>query len=631
MCGIGGFIGIRDAIKAKKMISKIKHRGPDSDDYWISDNDEFPLTICHTRLSILDLSIAGTQPMFSKDKNFVLTFNGEIYNYLELKKNLEAKGTNFVTETDTEVLLEGLILEGEDFLLKCNGMWSFCLWNRKQQKAILCRDRFGVKPLYYHLQNNNNLIFSSEMKAITPFLKEIKPNRYMDDCIQNLFNYETSQYCSIEGIESLEPGQILIFENQKIFKKRFWNTLDHINFENASYEDQIEKWGFLFRDSVKIRMRSDVPIGSALSGGLDSSGVVGMISDILKNNNNNLDSFKVFCNSFPGAINDETEWAEKVAFNKGLYLNKVVLDSNEFDLSLEDAYAKLEDPYLTLPHPFFSTYKKIKDIGISVSLDGHGADELFSGYGHIKRAFSCCSSPRELSELKAINESTKTGIFSQKEKRIRRDWLKEKIYAVLRIYYHKTKNYFSKISPAIFGIPNFRNIPMANTFKKHNTYLEMDAFNQILFEIFHCTILPTLLRNYDKYAMSNGVEIRMPFMDWRLVTYSFSIPYSSKIGAGYSKRIERDAFKYILPDSIRFRRQKLGWNAPSHLWLKKIFRENINNILRSNKEHTLYDPALKSWTNFLAKNNPSYSDGENTLKFLLPLIWNQAIKSDIWR
>ncbi len=586
--------------------------------------------MCHTRLSILDLSSAGSQPMFSRDKNYVLTFNGEIYNYLELKKNLEKQGLIFDSETDTEVLLQGLILEGEEFLSKCNGMWAFCLWDRKRKKALLCRDRFGVKPLYYHFKNNeNNLIFSSEMKGITPFLNEIKSNPNINEFIKNLFNYETTQNCSIEGIENLEPGEIIIYENQRIKKKRFWNTLDHIDFVNISYKNQIEQWEYLFRDAVKIRMRSDVPIGSALSGGLDSSGVVAMICDTLKSNNKN--SFKVFCNSFPGTCNDEFEWALKVACEKGINLNKVILDKNDFNLSLEDSFAIVEDPYLTIPHPFLITYKKIKKLGISVSIDGHGADELFSGYGHIKRAFSCCSSPKELAELKAINESTKSGIYSPKEKRIKRDWIKEKIYSVLRIHYRKTNNYFSGISSKILGKSNLKNIPMNYTFKNHNNYLEMDAFNQILYEIFHCTILPTLLRNYDKYSMSSGVEIRMPFLDWRLVTYSFSIPYSSKIGAGYSKRIERDAFKNILSDLVRLRRQKIGWNAPSHVWLKEIFSDNINDILMSNKNDILYKDALATWHKFQSNNSPSYHDGEKTLKSLLPLIWNESINSNVWR
>ena len=137
-------------------------------------------------------------------------------------------------------------------------------------------------------------------------------------------------------------------------------------------------------------------------------------------------------------------------------MNKIILDSKEFDLKIEDSFAKVEDPYLTIPHPFLMTYKKIKEMGISVSLDGHGADELFSGYGHIKRAFSCCVSPKELSELKAINESTKSGVYSPKEKRLRRDWIKEKIYSILRIYYHKTNNYFSNIYPKLVGKSNYK-------------------------------------------------------------------------------------------------------------------------------------------------------------------------------
>ena len=245
MCGIGGIIGKSSKNYAHKLIEKLQHRGPDSNNYWISNSNEHPATICHTRLSILDLSKLGSQPFFYANKRYVFIFNGEIYNYIELKNDLQKKGLKFKTKTDTEVFFRGLIEEGIDFQLKCNGMWSFALWDRKSRKLILGRDRFGVKPLYYALIDNNSLIFGSEMKVITPFLNSINPSKNIDSLFKNLFNYEISEECVINGIKRLKPGHILEYVNSEVTLKRYWNTLDYISPTNLPYTEQIEKCKYL--------------------------------------------------------------------------------------------------------------------------------------------------------------------------------------------------------------------------------------------------------------------------------------------------------------------------------------------------------------------------------------------------
>ena len=176
MCGIAGLIGRESTKFSDKVIEKLSHRGPDSFGKWQSLPNNYPVNLCHTRLNIIDNTNRGNQPLISKDQRYIFIFNGEIYNFIELRKDLEEKGSHFKTRTDTEVFMEGLIMEGPSFQLKCNGMWAFCLWDNKLNKAILGRDRFGVKPLYYSIFDDNALIFASEMKAITPFLNEILPS-----------------------------------------------------------------------------------------------------------------------------------------------------------------------------------------------------------------------------------------------------------------------------------------------------------------------------------------------------------------------------------------------------------------------------------------------------------------------
>ncbi len=633
MCGIGGIIGKRSPTIAKKIIEKLKHRGPDSDGFWLSDEGEFPITICHTRLSIIDLSTQGSQPFFSSDKRYVISFNGEIYNFIELKKELQKKGCVFKTKTDTEVLLLGLINEGPEFQLKCNGMWSFCLWDRKLQKGILSRDRFGIKPLYYANQSES-LIFASEMKSITPFLDSINPSKNIDHFLRSIFNYEATEECCIDGIKKLKSGHYLVFEDGLIKTKRYWNTLDHISKRKDKYEDQVEEWKYLFLDSVKLRMRSDVSIGSALSGGLDSSSIVSAMSFISKNNKEEYfcnDWQHAFCSSFPGTSNDETVWAKRVADDLSIPFKEIVFNPSKYPFSLIESIAMVEDPYLSMPFPMLNTYKEIKASGINVTLDGHGADELFSGYDHIKKAISSSFNLKHIRELIAIEESTKSGIFSLKEKKVKRKWVKYKLRNIFNNLLFSSYKSLSRVSK--YKLNPFRISPsyFDNDLHEHPCYLEMDSFSQVIFEIFHYTILPTLLRNYDKYSMASGVEIRMPFMDWRLVCNSFSLPLQSKLGNTFTKRIQRDALDNILLDSVRLRRDKIGWNAPCQDWFKGNLKDEVEYIIENNKDSFHYKTSKKAWEKFHFLKEPTFDNGYQTWMKILPLIWKTSLSNKIWK
>jgi len=634
MCGIGGILGKRSSSIAKKMIQKLHHRGPDSQNFWLSDPNEYPATICHTRLSILDLSDSGNQPFLSDDNRYVITYNGEIYNFVELRKELEKKGIYFKTKTDTEILLKGLILEGTDFLLKCNGMWAFCLWDRKLKKAILGRDRFGVKPLFYSKINSENLIFGSEMKSITPFLDHVKPSQHIDEMTKRIFNYEQTQECVIDGIKRIEAGYYLIYENNKITKKRYWNTLDHIKLNNSTYCDQIESWKYLFLDSVKIRMRSDVPIGFTLSGGLDSSAIVASafhISQEYSDERISNDCINLFNSSFPNSFNDESIFAKKLASNLSVPLNTIIFDPQSKYSDLELSIAQVEDPYLTLPIPMLHTYNYISKKGIKVTLDGHGADELLSGYGSIKKAISSSSSFEQIKELIKIHESTVTGVYSEKAKKTKRKYLKYKFEEIIKNIFYKSYYQLNKNNPKIFNKFRLSPIHFSEGIKDHPIYEEMDFFNQTLFELFHFTVLPTLLRNYDRYSMANGVETRMPFMDWRLVCETFSLPLSSKIGGGSTKRILRDSLKSILFDEIRQRKDKIGWNAPIHDWFRGYLKNNVHNSVLNNAQSIHYASSKKALQRFEKKYNPNFMDGQKLWQSILPIVWESSLNNKLWK
>ncbi len=633
MCGIAGLIGRESANFADKAIQKLTHRGPDAFGKWQSERNNYPVTLCHTRLNIIDNSNRGNQPLISKDKRYIFIFNGEIYNFLELKKDLEKKGSFFKTRTDTEVLMEGLIKEGPGFQLKCNGMWAFCLWDNKLKKAILGRDRFGVKPLYYSSFNDNSLIFASEMKAITPFLNEISPSEYLEKNLNKVFDYEYTNYCVIRGIKRILPGHYAIYKDKFFKEYQYWNTLDNINFKKNNYKSQVDEWRDLFLDSVKLRMRSDVKIGSTLSGGLDSSSVVAAMKYLDRENNPiQKNCSETFCSSYGKSDLDETNWAKKLSNSLSINFNAVKINPKDSNLCLLDSLAIVEDPYISLPHPMLQTYSAIKNKSIKVSIDGHGSDELFIGYGHIKQLMVKSKTLSEFKELISINESTKSGVYSTKHRKIKRNWVRYKFLEHLK----KTIKDLS-INTNNFGFHDAFQSSQNEILMKarnHNCYEEMDGLSQALYEIFHFTTLPTLLRNYDKYSMANSVEVRMPFMDWRLVCFVFSLPLKSKIGNSFTKRIQRDALKGILQDDIRLRRDKIGWNSPSHEWFKTILKDELVKLLKdeSSKSLNIYrKKANKSFNKFLNLRNPDFNDGYKVWLEIQPFLWRRSLDSKVWK
>lgn len=641
MCGIAGVIGLNSSQIAKKLLAKIQHRGPDGSGFWLSPRARSPATLCHSRLSILDLSDLGSQPFHSSDGRFSIVFNGEIYNFLELKADLSARyDISFSSDTDTEVLLYGLVHEGLDFLSKCNGMWAFCLWDSLESKAILCRDRFGIKPLYYTLLSGQRLGFSSEMKGLSPLLESIVPSKYIDYLFANQFSYEFSDLCVIEGISRLPAGCVGTFQHGRLSVSKWWNTLDHLNPVVSCYSSQIDAWRDLFFDSVKIRMRSDVRIGTALSGGLDSSSVLAAMSAISRTSFTSTNRLAAdwqhgICCSYPGSSLDESYFARKVAQSCDVDFSEVELNSNITEHNIIESLAKVEDPYLTMPIPMLETYKAIKGQGISVTLDGHGADELFSGYGHLKYAFSCSKTYREFTEILEIDRSTRTGVFSANERISLRRTLKRRaqylLYMLgilpLGVVKSSIQDFLSRNSSSPL---HFRQYELRREINNHPCFLELDVFSQVLYEIFNLTILPTLLRNYDRYSMANGLEIRMPFMDWRLVCYTFSLPLQAKLGGTFTKRVQRDALSGYLIDEIRLRRDKIGWNAPAHEWFRGPLQDSLS-VRCSEYSSSLYHKKFKiAYSKFLKIPNPGFGDGQQLWKSLLPLLWLESLNSSSW-
>jgi asparagine synthase (glutamine-hydrolysing) len=606
MCGIIGAIGKFDKSQVEKGLTAIAHRGPDGVSLW--EDSPSHVVLGHRRLAILDLSPSGKQPM--TDDNLTITYNGEIYNYKELRSELEGHGHLFNSKSDTEVILKAFRQWGHRCLEKMNGMWAFAIWNATARTLFLARDRFGVKPLLYAF-TSNGFIFSSEMKAIAPLLNNIEISADFNWCRDNIYNYETTDKTLIQDIKRFPAGHFAYFSSQHPTLKvtRYWDTLSQIEPVEVAYEKQVEKFRELFFDACKIRMRSDVKIGTALSGGLDSSSVAAAMHYIGTHDNSekvSADWQNAFVATFTGTALDEKEYAEAMVRSLNLKGHFFEIDPSKSLKDLDDHLWFFEELFLTSPSPMIEIYKGIKSHGVSVSLDGHGADELLSGYGNM------------------LFHTIKDEPFNFKN-------MKE-IVSTYRQLRHTDKSTFTLLIDGFEGRKNMLKFYLQKVFsflRDEDPLIEkLGYFNATLYKEFHYYILPTLLRNYDRYSMAAGVEVRMPFMDYRLVSYCFSIPWQSKVKGGFTKSILRDAMQPYLPERIAKRKSKIGFGTPFTNWFSGPWKEFVlslpNDTSFKNAITINHLEVSKAIDGFYKKPNPSFEDGNQVWEKLMPYLWEQA-------
>lgn len=621
MCGILGHVGKVNEDVFLKCLNTLEHRGPDG--FGIKNING--ITLGHRRLSILDLSERGAQPMSYKDGRYWITFNGEIFNFIEIRKELILLGYAFESDSDTEVILASFIQWKEKCLDRFNGMWALAIWDAVEQTLFLSRDRFGVKPLFYttreHLTVTNTtdsfFVFASEMKAITPFLKSITPNTKLVSDIENIFYYESTSECLIKEIKRFPAGHYAWVKNGMLELHRFWNTLDHLKKIETSYEEQVKEFQKLFLNACAIRMRADVTMGTALSGGLDSSAVFSTIAHLAKVDKAEraaTDWQHAFCASFPESSTDEQKYAKKVTDHLGVKLETVIVDPRKNIDKLYEYFYLFEDIYITSPIPFVDLYGAMRKEGVKVTLDGHGADEFFGGYSfdflHILKD--------ELFNPYAVVQIFKTYFNTQIENE---DFKKQsKITFIIKLL----------VKTLIKKIIGHKNI---SRMSHHPVWKHLDYFTQKLYISSHETVLPTLLRNYDRYSMIHGVEIRMPFMDYNVVTYALSLPWQSKIRNGYTKSIIRDATSSYMPHDIAYRKSKVGWNSTTTEWvkgpLKKFFLDTVDS--EEFNACTLVDKGKIKSNLEKILNNPkaSFLEGETLWKEMSPFFWEQGFLKKI--
>lgn len=549
MCGIAGIVNLRGNAVEPEEISRltnlIVHRGPFGEGIWFSANRN--LAFGHRRLAIIDPGNGGRQPMVSADGRHVIVFNGEIYNFLELRRELEVEGAVFRSQSDTEVILAAWQAWQEGMLTRFNGMWALAIFDTQTKELFLARDRFGIKPLLYAL-TSERLVFASEQRALVRsgligVSLDVDVARRL---LLDAFGVEASERTLCQEVRRLQGGHCMWLRRGKLEIRRWWRTLDHLPALPVTETERVDRFREIFQDAVALRMRSDVPIGTCLSGGFDSSAVICAMAAHEKAGMGPRDSTSwrhAFVATFPGASNDERPMAEEAAAWAEVaptFLEIGMADATtEIDRILDDN----DDVYIGLPSAAWLIYRELRRNDVMVSLDGHGADELMGAYlqqGQ-SRAFRLRNTAAALGSNSAL---ARRGV----------DFVRALM--IMRQGYYFLRG-------GLLDVP----APLPLVGEDDVLPRDWGALNRRLYRMFHSTVLPTILRNFDRLSMAHGVEVRMPFMDWRLVTYTIALPESSKSSNGYTKVVARQAMANLMPESIRMGRRKVGFNSPMPEWL----------------------------------------------------------------
>ncbi len=575
MCGIAGIIQSTSVQfnpgHLQKMTDALVHRGPDGEGYW--QDAEAKVLLGHRRLSIIDLSDAGNQPMHYLGR-YSIVHNGEIYNYIELKEDLRKKGYSFRSQTDTEIILAAYDCWQHECVDHFDGMFAFAIWDDKEKSLFAARDRFGEKPFFYHY-DGSNLFFASEMKALWAAGIEKRPNLKM------LFNFITIGYTDnpakreetfYENIFRLPPASSLLFSpvQNEILIEQYWDLdLQAIN-KTITDQEAIEKFSELFSTSVKRRLRSDVAVGTSLSGGLDSSSIAALIHTIQQGKN-----YSCFTASFPELENNDLFHANKVAEHFGLKQHIAECTAAGMMKDWDKICYHQEEPFGSASaYAQYKVYELAKEQGVKVLLDGQGADEILAGYNkYYKWYWQELFRNRKLRKSKEIFWAREIGINESFDYR-----------NMIAAYF---PSFASIVMESQYLLRALKQEDLMKEFVQHQSkeayYTPPEYFdlNGVLYFNTMTHGLEELLRYADRNAMAHGREIRLPFLSHELVEFVFSLPSHFKIRNGWSKWLLRESVKEKLPHASVWRRDKIGFEPPQKSWMQnKQVQEAIQEARR---------------------------------------------------
>lgn len=560
MCGIAGIISSNPSLvtlnRLQQMSAAIAHRGPDGAEHRLYNNGS--AGFAHRRLAIIDLSHAAAQPM-SYRQRYHIVHNGEIYNYKELRHTLQQKGYQFSNQSDTEVILAAFDCYGHQCLQHFEGMFAFAIWDSEAQQLFAARDRFGEKPFFYHV-TDEQFLFASEMKA----LWAAGIHKEVDETM--LYNYLTLGYIQHPGdaarsfyhhIAQLPASHYLIYDckARQLTLHQYWDIDARYTDHDITPEKAITRFRELFYTSVTNRLRSDVPVGTSLSGGLDSSAVLSTICDITQQ------SVQSFSAVFPGFIRDESKHIRTVSDHLSVVTNLVQPSADDLIDVFEKVCYHQETPFQssgTIAQ--YNVFQLAKEKGVTVLLDGQGADEILAGY-HKYYA-------RYWQELGRNNRALQqTEIQATQQLGIQTGWnwkqqLAGKLPGLAEAWLLRSK---TKQQKKLADLTN----DFANTFgTSHYSRPPIDSLNGALYYNSFLNGLGELLQYADRNSMAHGREVRLPFLHHQLVEFVFSLPPSFKIRNGFTKWILREAVKGQLPEEIVWRKDKTGFETPQKEWMQ---------------------------------------------------------------
>lgn len=616
MCGITGLVGFKGRItvdRIRDMARSIRHRGPDDEGYFLANSytgehaiaggpdtprsvlasqllyapkqlisdfvslQDINLILANRRLAILDLSPAGHQPMCNEDGTLWITHNGEVYNFQELRKELEQFGHQFTSQTDTEVILHAYEQWGPDCLHRFNGMWAFAIWDSRRRVLFCSRDRFGIKPFYYYW-DGRTFVFASEIKAILASgLIEPKPN---DPIIYDYLAYGLVDHTDetfFKGIKPLPGGHYLElrFDQRALNIHRWYDIPLENKLLGLSDEEYARRFYDLFEDAVRLRLVSDVPVGTCLSGGLDSSSIVCVVDRLMREQGVRFPSSdlqRTFSARYVDSCHDEGPFIQAVVRQTGVDARFTFPTAESLEQELQSLIWHQDEPFgTTSTYAQWNVFRLAKECGVTVTLDGQGGDEILAGYHHFYGP-----------------------LFAQLAKSRRFGTLGREIY-----YYHRNHKYpwiYALYTLAVNLLPTGTRTRLKQRLRypswinrvrgnQHHSFWNTNIPAQNVFDghlYWNLFVgIRKILRFEDRSSMAHSVESRLPFLDYRLVEFAFTLPYDQKIRLGTTKWILREAMRQVLPPIIRNRQDKIGFSTPEDQWFRKGFRHVVLEIIDS--------------------------------------------------
>lgn len=626
MCGINGIaFSSRSGRQVDERVlcamrDEITHRGPDDRGVFIKAN----IGLGHRRLSIVDV-VHGHQPMFNADKSIALIFNGEVYNHGDYRNQLIAKGYKYQTTSDTETILYLYEEYGFECLEKLRGMFAFAIWDEKEDQLFIARDRVGIKPLYYVHDSQGNLFFASEIKSLI-VAKAVTAEINYDVLPDQLANHGTSfDETLYKDVKRLMPGHFLVWKDGKISVKEYWNLQYEPKHSEISDKEFVGQWLEKFKESVRLRLMADVPLGMFLSGGIDSSAIAAVMSEMVS------EPIKTFSVGFKEREANEFRYARMVSEKFGTEHHEITITPEQFFAKLPELIWHEDEPLgfvASVPLYFVS---ELAQKHVKVVLTGEGSDEIMAGYARYYKALKLLEYGKKYESLTPsfLRSAVKSGVSTLPNKlnrKLNRTFLTLDS-DVESLYFDNFAIFNKKMQSELLSDETKAKISDRNPYKFINHWFEAENAKELLDKLLYVdtkTYMQELLMKQDQMSMAASIESRVPFLDHELVEWTARMPINLKLRGRDTKWILREAMKGILPEAI-LSREKMGFPVPIGSWFRNEFRHLIEEFVLS--ERSLSRGIFNA--DFVRELTNHHFSGENhdlRLLFLLNFeIWQRQI------